>query len=117
MKVNEMIEKLNLTLLTKDVSEDALYAEIEGGYASDLLSNAMGQAQPGMVWVTMQGHQNVAAVASLIGLAAVIVAGDGPVAKDTLHKAEMNDVVIAATEEPAFDVVGKLYALGVGSKE
>ena len=117
MKVNEMIEKLNLTLLTKDVSEDALYAEIEGGYASDLLSNAMGQAQPGMVWVTMQGHQNVAAVASLIGLAAVIVAGDAPVAKDTLHKAEMNDVVIASTEEPAFDVVGKLYALGVGSKE
>lgn len=117
MKVKEMIEKLNLTLLTKDVSEDALYAEVEGGYASDLLSNAMGQAQPGMVWVTMQGHQNVAAVASLIDLSAVIVAGDGPVANDTLHKANLNDVVIAVTEESAFDVVGKLYALGVGSKE
>ena len=117
MKVKEMIEKLNLTLLTKEVSEDALYADVEGGYASDLLSNAMGQAQPGMVWVTMQGHQNVAAVASLIGLSAVIVAGDGPVANDTLHKANLNDVVIAATEESAFDVVGKLYALGVGSKE
>lgn len=117
MKVKEMIEKLNLTLLTKDVSEDALYAEVESGYASDLLSNAMGQAQPGMVWVTMQGHQNVAAVASLIGLSAVIVAGDGPVANDTLHKANLNDVVIAATEESAFDVVGKLYALGVSSKE
>ncbi len=117
MKVKEMIEKLNLTLLTKDVSEDALYAEVEGGYASDLLSNAMGQAQPGMVWVTMQGHQNVAAVASLIGLSAVIVAADGPVANDTLHKANLNDVVIAVTEESAFDVVGKLYALGVGSKE
>ncbi len=113
MKVNEMIEKLNLKLLTRDVSEDALYAEIEGGYASDLLSNAMGQAQPGMVWVTMQGHQNVAAVASLIGLAAVIVAGDGPVAAETLHKANMNDVVIAASEEAAFTVIGKLYAMGV----
>lgn len=101
MKVKEMIEKLDLKLLTKDVSEDALYAEVEGGYASDLLSNAMGQGQPGMVWVTMQGHQNVAAVASLIGFAAVIVAGDGPVAEDTLHKANLNDVVVAATEEPA----------------
>ena len=48
MKVKEMIEKLDLKLLTKDVSEDALYAEVEGGYASDLLSNAMGQGQPGM---------------------------------------------------------------------
>ena len=101
MKVKEMIEKLDLKLLTKDVSEDALYAEVEGGYASDLLSNAMGQGQTGMVWVTMQGHQNVAAVASLIGFAAVIVAGDGPVAEDTLHKANLNDVVVAATEEPA----------------
>lgn len=114
MKVKEMIEQLNLQLLTKDVSEDALYADVEGGFASDLLSNAMGQAQAGNVWVTMQGHQNVAAVASLIGLSAVIVAGDGPVAADTLHKASMNDVVIAATEEPAFSVIGKLYALGIG---
>ncbi|WP_405381696.1 serine kinase [Phascolarctobacterium sp.] len=114
MKVKEMIDALNLKLLTKDVSEDALYAEVEGGYASDLLSNAMGQAKPGEVWVTMQGHQNVAAVASLIGLAAVIVAGDGPVAEDTLHKANMNDVVVLATEEPAFSVIGKLYAMGVG---
>ena len=117
MKVKEMTEKLDLKLLTKDVSEDALYAEVEGGYASDLLSNAMGQGQPGMVWVTMQGHQNVAAVASLIGFAAVIVAGDGPVAEDTLHKANLNDVVVAATEEPAFEVIGKLYELGVGKKD
>ena len=117
MKVKELLDELNLILLTKDVSEDALYAEVKGGYASDLLSNAMGQAQPGMVWVTMQGHQNVAAVASLIGFAAVIVAGDGPVAEDTLHKANLNDVVVAATEEPAFEVIGKLYELGVGKKD
>ncbi len=111
MKVKEMLEKLNLQLLTKEVSEDALYADVAGGYAGDLLSNVMGQAQPGMVWVTMQGHQNVAAVASLIGLACVIVAGDGPVAEETLHKADMSDIVIAATKEPAFEVIGKLYAL------
>ena len=44
MKVKELLDALNLKLLTKDVSEDALYAEVEGGYASDLLSNVMGQA-------------------------------------------------------------------------
>lgn len=117
MKVKDILEKLQLQLLTKDVSEDALYADVNGGYASDLLSNAMGQGQPGMVWVTMQGHQNVAAVASLIGLSCVIVAGDGPVAEDTLRKANLNDVVIAATSESAFSVIGKLYALGIGKEE
>ena len=113
MKVKEMIDELELKLLNKDISEDALYADVEGGYVSDLLSNVMGQAESGMVWVTMQGHQNVAAVASLIGLSAVIVAGDAPVAADTLHKAELNDVVILTTSQPAFEVVGRLYQLGI----
>ena len=114
MKVKELLDELNLTLLTKDVSEDALYAEVKGGYASDLLSNAMGQAQPGMVWVTMQGHQNVAAVASLIGLACVIVAGEGPVAEETLHKANANDIVVASTKEPKKKIKRKRYELGIG---
>lgn len=114
MKVKEMMDALQLKLLTKDLSDDALYAEVKGGYASDLLSNAMGQGQPGMVWVTMQGHQNVAAVASLIGLSAVIVAGGAPVAADTLQKASLNDVAVFAADVPAFEVIGRLYELGVG---
>lgn len=113
MKVSELMEALDLKLLTKEV---ALDGEVRGGYASDLLSNAMGQAQPDMVWVTMQGHQNIAAVASLIGLAAIIVAGDAPVAQDTLNKAELNDVVIFATALPAFEIIGKLYELGIGKE-
>ena len=111
MKVSELMEALNLKLLTEEVASDG---EVKGGYASDLLSNVMRQTEPDMVWVTMQGHQNIAAVASLIGLSAVIVAGDAPVAEDTLKKAELNDVVIFATEASAFEVVGKLYELGIG---
>ncbi len=111
MTVQEIMEALDLRLLTPGL---ALGGAITGGYASDLLSNAMGQAQPGMVWVTMQGHQNVAAVASLLGLAAVIVAGDAPVAADTLEKALVNEVVIFSTPLPAFEACGRLYALGIG---
>jgi len=117
MKLKEVADALNLKLLTKDLSEDALYAEVEGGYASDLLSNTMGQAQAGMLWVTMQGHQNVAAVAALIGLAGVIVAGDAPVADDTIRKANNNDVAVFITPLSAYDVVGKLYTMGIVNKE
>lgn len=111
MKVKEIMEALPLQLLTPEVS---LEGEINGGYASDLLSNVMGQAQPGMVWVTMQGHQNMAAVAALIGVAAVIVAGDSPVAEDTLKKAALNEVVIFSAKMPAYEVIGRLYELGIG---
>lgn len=113
MKVQEMMEALALKLVTPEAD---LQQEVAGGYASDLLSNVMGQAEAGMVWVTMQGHQNVAAVASLIGLSAVIVAGDSPVAEDTISKASLNEVVIFTTEKPAYEVIGRLYELGIGKK-
>lgn len=113
MKVKDMMEALDLKLATPEVGLDG---EITDGYASDLLSNVMGQAQPGMVWVTMQGHQNVAAVASLVGLAAVIVAGDAAVAEDTLSKAALNEVVIFTTAKPAYQVIGELYELGIGKR-
>ncbi len=116
MKLNEVMNELNLKLLTKDLSEDALYAEVEGGYVSDLLSNAMGQAQPGNLWITMQGHQNVAAVAALIGLSGVIVAGDAPVAEDTIRKACNNDIAVFSTPLSVYDVVGKLYTMGIVNK-
>lgn len=110
MKIDEVIDLLDLTIAagTTEMSEP-----ITGGYASDLLSNVMGQAEPGMIWVTMQGHQNIAAVASLIGLAAVVVAGDAPIEEDTLVKAQKNDVLLLKTKLSAYDVIGKLYALGI----
>lgn len=110
MQISEVIKILDLKLMTNEISADV---NIVGGYASDLLSNVMGQAAPGMVWVTMQGHQNISAVAALIGLAAVIVAGGAPIEEETLKKAVQNDVVILATDLPAYDVIGKLYELGI----
>ena len=56
MQVREVIETLGLKLMTHEVPVDV---DVIGGYASDLLSNVMGQAAPGMIWVTMQGHQNI----------------------------------------------------------
>lgn len=116
MKLKEVMDALKLKLLTKDLSEDALYAEVEGGYVSDLLSNAMGQAQAGNLWITMQGHQNVAAVAALIGLSGVIVAGDAPVAEETIRKAGNNDIAVFSTALSVYDVVGKLYTMGIVNK-
>ncbi len=110
MKISEIVDSLGLEVATKNI---ALTAEVTGGYASDLLSNVMGQASAGMVWVTMQGHQNIAAVAALLGLSAVVVAGGTSIEQETLTKAEKNDVLILTTSLPTFEVVGKIYALGV----
>ena len=111
MKLDEMVQALQLTAL---VPATVPSVEVSGGYASDLLSNAMGQAAPGQIWVTMQGHPNVAAVASLLNLAGVIIAGGASVAPETVQKAQANRVALFTTELPAYEVCGRLYALGVG---
>ena len=52
MQIKEVINSLNLQLLTHTGD---MQAEVTGGYASDLLSNVMGQAEPGMVGGNVPG--------------------------------------------------------------
>ena len=73
MTVKDLIEKMNLTVFC---GEQNLDREIKGGYVSDLLSDVMGFAQEGNVWVTLQTHKNVIAIASLKELACVQCLGD-----------------------------------------
>jgi hypothetical protein len=110
MKLGVLIDKLGLEVKTGAANREL---EVDISYVSDLLSNVMGQAPPGALWVTMQGHQNVAAVASLLSLGAVIVAGGAAVDGETLKKANDNDVTILASAAPVFEVAGKLYAEGI----
>ena len=110
MTVQEIIAALPVTIAA---GRQVLFKPVTGGYASDLLSNVMGQAAAGNVWVTMQGHQNVVAVASLAGLAAIVIARGVEPAPETLQKAEQENVVILTTHLSAFEVVGRLYQMGV----
>jgi len=108
MKVNELINKLNLKLFS---GEESLENKIEGGYTSDLLSDVMGNVKEGMVWVTMQTHQNVVAVASLKDLAAVLIVNGYEPDSEMLNKAREEDIPVLGTPLPAFEVSGQIYQL------
>lgn len=110
MIVQELTKALPLTVVSGQAN---LGKEITGGYASDLLSNVMGQARAGNIWVTMQGHQNIVAVASLAGLSAVIIAGGVEPDQDAVRKAGTEEVVVFTTTLTTFEVVGRLYQLGI----
>jgi BioD-like phosphotransacetylase family protein len=90
-----------------------LDVEVTGGYASDLLSCVMAKARAGNVWVTLQSHPNIVAVASLANLAGIIVTeGMNPDAA-TMEKAEGEGIPILTTELTTYTVVGRLFELGV----
>ena len=110
MKISELAKELNLTVLTKP---DNLAREISGGYASDLLSNVMAQTKQDQIWVTIQAHQNIVAVASLINLSGIILAGDTLPDEKTIDKANEEDIIILGTKLSAFEIIGQMYKLGI----
>ncbi len=110
MELRQIAEALSLTVRT---GHARLNASVTGGYAADLLSCAMAGARKGNVWVTLQGHLNVVAIASLAELAAVIVTEDTPVAPEALAKAEEEGIPILTTPLATYEVVGRLWELGV----
>ena len=107
MKVSEMVEKLGLTVFSGHAGLDN---EISGGYVSDLLSDVMGFASEGQVWITLQTHQNVLAIASLKDLAAVILVKGLHPDEDTLKHSEEEGIPLLGTEMGTFEIAGKLYA-------
>lgn len=108
MKLKEIVEKLQLKVLT---AKDRLDVEVTGGYSSDLLSDVIANSKEGNLWITLQTHQNIIAVAKLRDLAGIIVVNNREPDEDTLKKAEEENIPLLSGEEMAFDISGKLYAL------
>jgi hypothetical protein len=109
----------NLKTIVKDLSLKVMNAhinldkDISGGYVSDLMSDVLANSEKGDIWVTLQTHQNIAAVATLKELAGVILVNSRKPEEGTLEKAEKEALPIMVTEMSAFEIVGKLYKLGI----
>lgn len=110
MKLYQIVESLALTVRAGAAGLDA---DVTGGYVADMLSCTMAGAQRGDLWITLQGHLNVVAVASLNDLAGIVVVEDKPVAPDALSKADAEGIPILTTALTAYQAAGKLWALGV----
>ena len=108
MTVKDLIEKMNLTVFC---GEQNLDREIRGGYVSDLLSDVMGFAQEGHVWVTLQTHKNVIAIASLKELACVVLVKGNQPDEDMLEQAKEEEIPVLGTTEQTFEVAGQIYKL------
>jgi serine kinase of HPr protein (carbohydrate metabolism regulator) len=108
MKVRDLVDKLNLTVFS---GESGLDAEVKGGYTSDLLSDVMGNADEGMVWITLQTHKNIMAIASLKELAAVIIVKGYTPEEATLAQSNDEGIPLLGTNEQAFETSGLLYEL------
>jgi predicted transcriptional regulator len=108
MKINDIVSSLNLTVVS---GHNGLNNKITGGYVSDLLSDVIGNAREGNVWITLQTHHNVLAVAALKDLAAVILVKGFKPEDETIKKSNEENIPVLVTDEDTFTITGKLFDL------
>lgn len=109
LTVGQVAAELELTMLVAADPERT----VDGVIVSDLLSYVMANGASGQVWVTLQGHANIVAVAALAGLSAIIIAAGFAPEEETRERAEEEGLALFLADESAFTLAGKLYALGL----
>ncbi len=114
MVVRDLVEQLDLSVLAGD---SGLERTVTGGYVGDLLSCVMAGATPGSIWVTVQSHPNIVAVATLTSVAAIIVSEGSRVEAPTLEKATQEGIPVLSSRQPSFEVVAGLVRLGIQGKK
>lgn len=105
MTVNELVDLFNLEI----AAGPNLEKEIDGVYIGDLLSNVMARAEKDNLWLTVQGHQNVVAVALLVELAAVILVEDFEYEEKAIEKASQKGVNLLKAKQKSYPLICKFY--------
>lgn len=106
MKVSDLVKELDLVVFS---GRDGLNREITGGYVSDLLSDVMGNASEGEVWVTLQTHRNVVAIASLKELACILLVGSLTPEQNTIDHSNEEGIPVLGTAMSTFEIAGLMY--------
>jgi len=106
MLLEKIIEKLNLEL----VAGESVEKEIKKGYTSDLLSEVMASGNSD-IWITVQSHSNIVAVATIIGVKAIVLVNGREYTQDTREKAKEEGICLLKSKQNAFEITGKIYAM------
>ena len=110
MTVAEAAAKLQGSVVGGEVATGAAVA---GAYVSDLLSDVMANAQEGDLWVTLQRHVNIVAVAHLKGLVGIVIVNNRQPETETIARANEERIPLISTSLSAFDAAGTLYSFGL----
>ncbi|HNT34923.1 MAG TPA: serine kinase [bacterium] len=112
MIVRQLVEQLDLESLTPELDASL---DVSRGYVSDMLSDVLANAPQDGVLVTIQLHLNVIAVAIHAGLKAVIFTSGRRPEENVIQKACEEQIQLFVSRDCSFDLVGRLYELGLRS--
>jgi serine kinase of HPr protein (carbohydrate metabolism regulator) len=110
MKIKDIIKTLNLQVVS---GQESLEREISGGYAGDLLSDVLANANKGNLWITLQIHQNIIAVASSKELSGIIIVNGRNPEAETLKSAQEEKIPVIISNLLTYELAGRLYEIGI----
>ena len=108
MTTQDVIEKVGLKAVSRFE-----HREINGVFVSDMISDVMAGAKPGNLWLTVQTHKSIVPAANLVDVSAIVITSGKEIPHETIEIANKHNIAILATDLPTFDIVGKLYELGI----
>ena len=108
MTTEDIIKKLGLKSLSKFE-----HREVQGVFVSDMLSDLMAGSRSGSLWLTVQTHKSIVPAANLVDVSAIVITSGKQVPEETVQLASRFNVAVLWTDLPTFQLVGKLYELGL----
>jgi hypothetical protein len=88
---------------------DLADARVTGCYISDLLSDVLANAKPGVLWVTIHTHRNVVSVASMKDITAVVFSCGRKPEPGIIAEAVKEGILLLNTPLTTYEVAGKLW--------
>lgn len=107
VQINELASKLGYEVHA--MADPAI--QIAHGYTGDLLSDVMGNASEDSVLITIQAHKNTVAVASLIGIRAIVLCNGRTPTEDMIQAANQESVAILGTDDTQFTASWRIARL------
>lgn len=112
MLVRDLVDKFDLKVAA---GESGLDRQVRDGYCGDLLSEVMANAPEGCAWMTVQGHQNIIAVAVLRDMAAIIITGGQTPDTETIKKADHEGIPVLQWPDSSYRLAGRMFRAGIGN--
>ena len=111
MKLCEIKDLLNAEVLVCEETLDSI--EIEKGYASDLMSDVLAFATPGVLLITGLTNIQIFRTAQMLDIPATIFVRGKKPGDDLLNLAKEAGMPILCTNMSMFETAGRLYGKGL----
>jgi hypothetical protein len=75
------------------------------------------EPKKGYLWITLQAHLNIVAVAALLEVAAIIITENAQPDEGSIAKANQQGVILLSTPLSTYEINGKLWEMGIRNKQ